>query len=102
MPVQLSPETEKRIALLFPPDEQERVRASLEDVASHCIRAPYERSEREVERILFAVLKLSEGKLDKLGTAIKEAIKDYRDVLVWAGFASDIQAHKKWLPDKAW
>src|SRR5262245_6099330 len=100
MPIQLSPETEKRVALLFPPDEQGPVRAVLlEDVASHFISAPYTRSEREVERILFAVLKLSEGNFGKLGTAIKQATTDYRDVLVWAGFGSDVEAHKKWLPD---
>jgi len=52
----------------------------------------------EFERIRFAVLKLSEGDLEKLGQAIDEAKCDWRDVLVWAGFGDDHRAHWSWQP----
>ena len=39
---------------------------------------------------------LSEGRVDKLYDAIALAQTDWRDLLVSAGFAEDIQAHKDW------
>ncbi len=48
------------------------------------------------ERIRFAVLKLSGGNHGELERHIIEAQKDWRDVLTAAGFAHDIEAHKKW------
>ena len=52
-----------------------------------------------VERIRIAVLKLSEGDLDRLEAAIRTAAIDWRDTLVAAGFAHDVQAHLAWEPD---
>ncbi len=51
-----------------------------------------------IERIRFAVLKLSEGEIGKLRQAIDEAKCDWRDVLVWAGFGEDPEAHWSWSP----
>jgi hypothetical protein len=52
----------------------------------------------EFERIRFAVLKLSQGNMEKLGQMIDEAKCDWRDVLVTAGFAEDVNAHWSWRP----
>jgi hypothetical protein len=52
-----------------------------------------------IERIRFAVLKLSAGDLKALQRAIDLAKIDWRDVLVAAGFCSDVTAHKSWWPD---
>jgi hypothetical protein len=49
------------------------------------------------ERIQAAVLKLSEGSLDQLRRAAREAQIDWRDVLMAAGFGYDVNAHKAWL-----
>jgi len=49
-----------------------------------------------LERIRFAVLKLSEGNLTTFERAIKLANIDWRDLLVYAGFESDINAHNDW------
>jgi hypothetical protein len=51
-----------------------------------------------IERIRFAVLKLSHGDLNALGRAIDLAKLDRRDVLVAAGFANDLAAHESWWP----
>ena len=47
-------------------------------------------------RIHFAVLKLSDGKIDKLIEAITLAQTDWRDLLVAAGFGYDTKAHLDW------
>ena len=52
-----------------------------------------------LERIRFAVLKISHGDQDKLLEAILLAKRDWRDVLVWADFANDLDAHHKWVKD---
>ena len=49
-----------------------------------------------LERIRYAVIRLSAGSLVRLAVAVKEANVDWRDVLVAAGFANDIHAHQAW------
>ncbi|HSQ19554.1 MAG TPA: hypothetical protein VLR92_04185 [Blastocatellia bacterium] len=52
---------------------------------------------RELERFQFAALKISGGNLTRLYEAVQLTQQDWRDLLVGAGFADDIQAHLKWL-----
>jgi hypothetical protein len=52
------------------------------------------------ERFQFAALKLGKGKLDKPDRAVTLAKRDWRDLLVAAGFAEDISAHMSWLPEQ--
>lgn len=54
--------------------------------------------EFQLERVRFAVLKLSGGDLEKLRKAVKLAQTDWRDVLMAAGFGHDVNAHKSWSP----
>jgi len=49
-----------------------------------------------MERVRFAALKLSEGNTDKLLRAAQLAQRDWRELLVPAGFANDAEAHKSW------
>jgi hypothetical protein len=49
------------------------------------------------ERIRLAVLRLSNGDLDELRSAITLARTDWRDALVAAGFGDSVTAHTKWL-----
>ncbi|NIT51444.1 MAG: hypothetical protein GWO41_01485, partial [candidate division Zixibacteria bacterium] len=53
-----------------------------------------------LERIRYAVLKLSGGDLAVLATAVQEANIDWRDVLVMAGFGHDPEIHLTWWPEK--
>jgi hypothetical protein len=46
---------------------------------------PYE---RERERVQLAVLKLSEGNIERLRHYIEAAETDYRDVLYWAEYST--------------
>ena len=43
--------------------------------------------ERERERVQIAILKLSEGDVDKLLHFVQAAKQDYRDVLYWAEYS---------------
>jgi hypothetical protein len=49
-----------------------------------------------LERLRFAALKVSNGETDRLNEAVELAKRDWRDVLMWAEFANDLDAHKKW------
>jgi hypothetical protein len=99
----LTPEVERRVALLFSPDEQEKARIILVDECGYNIPGARERSpEVTTDRVRFAVLKLSRGKLNKLQSAVEAAKIDYRDVLLWAGFAFSPHAHTSWLPKRTW
>jgi hypothetical protein len=97
---QISPETEKRIGLLFPPDEHELVRAILLEECGNNLPFLQDIDEVALERFRFAALKLSEGKLDKLDHAIALAKSDWRDLLTAAGFGRDVNAHWAWLPER--
>jgi hypothetical protein len=92
----LSPETEKRIELLFPVEEQERVRVILVDECGHNIPGW---KMANVERVRFAALKLSEGNIHKLCGAVDLAKIDFRDVLMAAGFG-EIDSYKLWMPEQ--
>jgi len=96
----LSRETEKRIALLFPADQRERVRGLLSRECGNNLPLLETFDEEGLERVQFAALKLSEGKLDGLERAVALAKTDWRDLLMAADFG-DPNAHSEWLPAKA-
>lgn len=50
-----------------------------------------------IERVRFAVLKLSHGSLDELVRHINIANTDWRDSLVAAGFGHNLLAHRAWF-----
>lgn len=52
-----------------------------------------------MERIRFAVLKLSQGNISKLLRAIDEARIDWRDLFMAAGFGYDVNAHETWAKE---
>ena len=54
---------------------------------------------KDLERIRFAALKLSEGGLDALIDAVRLAKEDWRDLLVASGFAHNVTAHRAWMPE---
>jgi len=93
----ISEETEKRIALLFAPEDQQIVRTVLRDECGTNLPFLDNPEHPDIERIRFAVLKLSKGGLDKLAKAVDLAKIDWRDVLCGAGFGEP-GGYKSWLP----
>lgn len=58
-------------------------------------------TETGLERVRFAILKLSGGSLESLTEALRLAQTDWRDALAAAGFADDPDAHLAWRPGQA-
>jgi hypothetical protein len=96
--VQLTPETERRVELLFPPGDREVVRAILRTECGTNIPGWQSAG---LERLHFAALKISGGDLAKLDQAIHLAKIDFRDVLVRAGFGEPY-VHSRWIPSQKW
>jgi hypothetical protein len=94
----LSPETQKRIDLLFAPDLRHEAATWLASECGRNLPLAKDASDAAIERIQIAALKVSGGDLDGLVRAIELAQRDWRDLLVAAGFAEDIHAHETWLP----
>jgi len=94
----LTPETEQRIDLLFPPEHRDTVRKLLLGECGNNLPFLEKIDSIAMDRFRFAALKLSGGDLKKLRDALALAKADWRDLLMAAGFGSDIDAHKTWLP----
>ncbi|MGA7795939.1 MAG: hypothetical protein WCA19_23145 [Candidatus Acidiferrales bacterium] len=97
----MSPETEKRVVLLFPPDQQERVRAILLEECGNNLPFLQNLDGVAMERFRFAALKLSHGDLAALRKAVDLAKTDWRDLLNAANFQA-LNSHESWLPEKTW
>jgi len=54
--------------------------------------------EREVVRVRVATLKLCEGSLERLESAVVAAKRDYRDVLAWAEYPDEMRQFTWRLP----
>jgi len=94
--IELSKDTEAKIKKLFPPQLWSRVFEIIEKECGDNLPFCEHVDTFQMERIRFAVLKLSEGGLERLKEGVRFAQTDWRDVLVAAGFGNDIYAHKKW------
>lgn len=92
--VPLSEATERRLKLLFH-GEDERVAT---DLLVHCGSNIEGLGPVQLERLRFAALKLSSGKLSLLREAIELGKTDWRDLVVASGFGEDIHAHERWMP----
>jgi hypothetical protein len=89
--------TSLRIDAMFQEDDRHLVREMI--VESINWRMPGWRHSTllDIERIRFAVLKLADGDVNKLGEVIELAKLDFRDVLLAANFPTP-HSHQKWMP----
>lgn len=98
--VPLSLETWVRVEALFAPEDRGLVKQLLEEECANNLPFCERLNENGLERIRFAVLKLSAGDLTALGSEIDQAKRDWRDTLMAAGFGLDLTAHQRWFPGK--
>jgi hypothetical protein len=99
MTVALSSGTEERLAAVFPAAaDRDQARSLLEKECAEDLPLWSDASGKGLERVRFAVLKLSGGSLESLVEALRLARADWRDALVAAGFADDPDAHLAWRP----
>ena len=98
MPIPLSAETLRRVDALFEvADRMAAAELLITDCADN-LPLWVDATPSGLERVRFAVLKLSSGEIQKLRDAVRLAQVDWRDVLVAAGFARDPMAHQAWFP----
>jgi hypothetical protein len=70
------------IAQIYPPDDCETVRERLPSKAElHISETP--EWDRLYERVLLAIVNLSDGDMGELDHEIRAARQDWRDVLLW-------------------
>lgn len=97
--VELSARTKEVIARLFDRSAVPFVEQLLAEECGETLPLYKPVTPEGLERIQFAVLKISDGDQDTLLEALLLAKQDWRDVLVWADFANDLDAHNQWAKD---
>ena len=96
--IALSDDTKDRVRRVFPGADAARVEELLLQRCGDTLPLVQTSYALLAERIRFAVLKLSGGSIADLERHISNAEKDWRDVLVAAGFGNSLEAHKAWQP----
>ena len=86
-----------KVRELFPSDQHNAVARILETECGNNLPFLETETPDGLKRVRFAALKLSEGNMEKLHRAVKLAKTDWRDLLVAAGFADSVHAHKHWV-----
>ena len=94
--IDLSDRTIKIINVVFSNDDKDEVIDLLKNECANNLLFLEDKSSEEMERFRFAVIKLSEGKIDKLHDVMELAQSDWRDLLVAAGFGDDLIVHQLW------
>jgi hypothetical protein len=98
---ELSEGTWQVIRKLFGPEERAEVAHLLEQECGNNLPFLGDLDPYRLERFRYAALKLSGGRMSELRTAIAVAKQDWRDLLVAAGFANSLDAHKQWAAEFA-
>lgn len=96
--VPLSPETQRRVDHLFPGRDREKAERLLVEQCGSNLPSCERSTSTGLERLRFAALKLSGGHFRKLEEAVHLAQIDWRDLLMAAGFGTNVDAHKSWEP----
>ena len=96
--VPLTEATRQMVRQLFSQEQYSHAVQLLESECGNNLPFLQRESAEGLERFRFAALKLSDGNLKKLRSAIELAKSDWRDLLVAAGFADSVEAHKSWNP----
>ena len=93
----LTPDTQRLIEQDFPLEHRSTAAGLLETKCGSNLPLMGEALAGSIERVRFAVLKLSHGSLDQLVRHVGIANIDWRDTLVAAGFGHGILAHRAWF-----
>lgn len=100
MAPKLSEGTTVRVTLVFPSKDRNKAARLLVKVCGNNLPFCENADDAQLERIRFAALKESNGRLDRLERAIALAKSDWRDLLRRAGFVDDLDAHHHWLAEE--
>jgi len=95
-PIALSDAAEQRLQVAFAPEERREARRMLVYECGAGIEH-WGSDPSAYDRLRLAAMKASQGRIEGLRWAIAMAQKDWRDLLVHAGFADNARAHERWL-----
>lgn len=95
-PIELSEAAECRLQLVFAPEERAEARRMLVYECGGGIER-WGDDPSAYDRLRFAAMKASFGRIEGLRRAIALAQTDWRDLFVEAGFAHDAREHERWL-----
>jgi len=96
----LSDKTLRLVRCVFRSDQQSAAVAILEAECGSNLPFMAAATAESIERVRFAVLKMSGGELSELRRALSLANTDWRDILVAAHFADDLLAHVAWFDER--
>ena len=99
---ELSPDTKNLVHALFKSREALEVCGILENECGTEALSCGGWSPQQMERIRFAVLRLTIENTMSLDSAIELAQKDWRDLLMVAGFGNELNAHSTWAAQNAY
>lgn len=99
MHVELSEKTQQLVRQMFPESGHQRVTDLLENQCGSNLPFLEKSNSIDLERFRFAALKVCGGSIEKLEQQIQLAERDWRDLLIAAGFGNDIEEHQKWFRD---
>jgi hypothetical protein len=95
--VPLSADTQWLIDRFFRADHRADAASLLAERCARNLPSCEKSDARTLERLRFAAIKVSRGKLDRLHHAVREAQMDWRDLLMAADFGCDMNAHRQWF-----
>jgi hypothetical protein len=96
-PIALTADAERRVQAVYAPEERAEARRMLELDCGSAVESGWGKEPAAYDRVRFAAMKASFGRLEGLRRAIALAQVDWRDLLVEAGFAHDATEHTRWL-----
>ena len=94
--VPLSEGARQRLPLVFAPEDRRPAQQLLENECGAGI-GDFGDAPAAYDRVRFAAMKASHGRLEGLRRAVAMARTDWRDLLVEAGFADDATAYERWM-----
>ncbi len=94
--IELSTTTRQLVSHLFPSPVGDQVTQLLEHECAENLPLTSSPDAVGLERIRFAVIRASDGDIDRLLKLISLAQQDWRDVLVVAEFANSVDEHRLW------
>ena len=92
----LSPATCQLILRIFSSQDQAEVANTLANDCAENLPFMEHQNEYGLERVRFAVLKLSRGSIAEFKWWVNMAKVDWLDLLTAAGFAGSLTAHQEW------
>jgi len=95
----LSQTTQQIVEKFFPPAQRPQVSQVLIEQCGNNLPMLENANEHDLERVRFAVIKISRGASDRFEVAVCLANTDWRDLLLEADFAFDLQAHETWAAE---